>query len=274
MKYSFKNIELDLIKKPAVMGILNLTPDSFYSNSRFTADDEILREVSKMIEAGADIIDIGGESSRPGACEVSEKDEIKRIDGVIKQITSRFKCLISIDTRRAMVARTALDAGAEIVNDISGFSDPKMIDVIREYNAVAVLMHMKGFPKNMQDSPYYRDVTKEIYDFFESRISYAEDNGLKRQNIWVDPGIGFGKRLIDNLEIIRNLSNFKKTGCHVLIGLSRKSFIEEVTANTVEERLLGTCLYNLVSLQNGASIIRVHDVKEAAETIKIFESIS
>jgi len=225
-----------------------------------------------MIEDGADIIDVGGESTRPGSEPVPLEEELRRVIPVIKEIVKRTDVPISIDTYKSEVARQALDNGAVIVNDISGLRfDEKMVEVIAQYNASVVIMHIKGTPKTMQQNPCYDDVISEIYGYLSEGIERAQSYGIKQ--IIVDPGIGFGKRLVDNLEIIRRLREFKSLGYPILIGVSRKSFIGNILNLPVEERLEGTAGAVAISVWNGANIVRVHDVKEMTRVVRIVDAI-
>jgi len=273
MRYNFKNSQIDLAKTPVVMGIINATPDSFYAASRNLQRDRFLKAAEKMINEGATILDVGGESSRPGATAININEEIDRITPVIELLNREFSTILSIDTRNSLTAQVALENGAEIINDISAFRDDKMATVAAKYKAVVVLMHMQGNPTNMQDNPQYNNLIEELSDFFEGIVAFAMNQGVGSDKIWLDPGIGFGKSVADNLVIIRRLATFKKFNFPLLMGLSRKSFIGEVTGQDVESRLTGTNLYNLVSLQNGASILRVHDVAAAVETINVYQSL-
>ncbi len=273
MQYNFKNSQIDLAKVPVVMGIINATPDSFYVASRNLNRDRLLKVADKMIKEGVTILDVGGESSRPGAVAITIEEEIDRITPVIELLNREFSTVLSIDTRNSKTAQVALENGAEIVNDISAFGDDKMASIVAEYNAVVILMHMQGNPANMQDNPHYDNLIEELTGFFKGIVSLAMEKGVSSDKIWLDPGIGFGKSVADNLAIIKHLTAFKKFNLPLLMGLSRKSFIGEVTGQDIGNRLTGTNLYNLVSLQNGASILRVHDVAATVETIKIYQSL-
>uniref|UniRef100_A0A7V3ZVC4 Dihydropteroate synthase n=1 Tax=candidate division WOR-3 bacterium TaxID=2052148 RepID=A0A7V3ZVC4_UNCW3 len=271
---NFRNVTYNLKERPLIMGILNLTPDSFYDGGKFKNKKEAIAEAVKMEEEGADIIDIGGESTRPGSEPVSWKEELKRVMPVLKEVRKKIKIPISIDTYKSEVAKEALEEGAEIVNDISGLSfDKKMAEIVSRYNAYCVIMHIKGRPKTMQKRVYYRDVIKEIYDYLKEKIAYAEKMGIKREKIIIDPGIGFGKKLEHNIEIIRRLGEFKTLNLPILVGHSRKSFIGEILSLPPEERLIGSLAVAVISLLNGAHILRVHDVKATKQVVEIFCAI-
>lgn len=275
-------IKIEINKKnqrTKIMGILNVTPDSFYDGNKYF-DTEKAIERAKEILKYCDIIDIGGESSRPGADYVSEEEELRRVIPVVKKISEIIKTLnqkvkISVDTRKAKVAEEAIKNGATIINDISALRDDEnMIKVVKDYDVEVVLMHMKGNPKTMQINPFYENVIKEISDFFEERINFALSNGIKKEKIIIDPGIGFGKRLQDNLEILKNLYKFKIFGLPILIGVSRKSFIGMLTENAPpEERLEGTISAVTIGVMNGADIVRVHDPKEIYKALKVVDEI-
>ena len=270
--YRFGSKEFDFSRRTYIMGILNVTPDSFSDGGRYFTVDSAVEHAMKMIEDGADIIDVGGESTRPGSEPVPLEEELRRVIPVIKEIVKRTDVPISIDTYKSEVARQALDNGAVIVNDISGLRfDEKMVEVIAQYNASVVIMHIKGTPKTMQQNPCYDDVISEIYGYLSEGIERAQSYGIKQ--IIVDPGIGFGKRLVDNLEIIRRLREFKSLGYPILIGVSRKSFIGNILNLPVEERLEGTAGAVAISVWNGANIVRVHDVKEMTRVVRIVDAI-
>ncbi|MBN1351242.1 dihydropteroate synthase [candidate division KSB1 bacterium] len=257
------------------MGILNTTPDSFYDGGLYQNHHLAFEHALKMVENGADIIDIGGESSRPGSDPVAAEDELKRVIPVIKLIRKETDAAISIDTTKSAVAKAALDAGANIINDISALSyDPQMADVAQKSGAPVILMHIKGTPKSMQDHPFYSDVISEICSYLQSRIEYAVESGIKKSKIIIDPGIGFGKRVEDNFEIINSLTRFKNIGCPVLVGPSRKSFIGAVLNVPPRDRKAGTTAAVAVSIVNGADIIRVHDVYEMAQVAKMVDLLT
>jgi len=261
-------------REPVVMGILNVTPDSFSDGGKFFNIDDALRRVERMIEEGAQIIDVGGESTRPGAEPVPVEEEIRRVVPVIREIKKRFSVVCSVDTYKASVARMALDEGCEIVNDISGFGfDREMPGVVAEYSAGVVLMHIKGTPRDMQRDPHYEDVVSEVYRYLEERVSKALDAGIPLERIAVDPGIGFGKRLEDNLALLKNLSVFRSLGTTVLVGASRKSFIGLLTGANVQDRVPGSLAALGYAVIGGVGVVRVHDVKESVQFLKVMTSI-
>jgi len=260
------------IKNTKIMGILNLTPDSFYDGGRYTKRDDAIRRINEMVDEGADIIDVGAESSRPGSKRIDAREEIERLSIIIDDISS-YSVPFSIDTYKAEVAELALKKGFSIVNDIYGLRDERMVNVVKEYSAGVVLMHMKGDPENMQENPQYNDVLSELLKFFRTRTKELILNGIKKDQIVIDPGIGFGKNFDHNITIIRNLQSFKSLGYPILIGLSRKSFIGKILNREVEERLIGSIAAAIFSVMNGARILRVHDVKETRDAIKIIEAL-
>ena len=265
----------DSNRETLVMGILNVTPDSFSDGGLFYNTDEAVSHALQLIENGIDIIDIGGESTRPGAKKISEEEEIQRIIPVVKQIRELSpEIIISIDTTKSMVAQKAIQSGANIINDISGFSfDNKMIDVIRESKVPVIIMHMQEDPSNMQNKPVYDDLIIDISSFFKSKIKLATDAGIKKKQIILDPGIGFGKTVGDNFQLINQLNEFCKLGFPVMIGPSRKSFIGTTLNLPVDDRLEGTAAAVAVGVMNGARIVRVHDVKEIKRVVTIVEKI-
>jgi dihydropteroate synthase len=257
---------------PKVMGILNITPDSFYSGSRYNTDDEILKEATRMLEDGADILDVGGYSSRPGAKDISTEEESNRVLRVIKMISREFpKAIISVDTFRAEIAREAIvECGASIINDISGGdADINMFQVIRSLNIPYIMMHMKGDPRTMQNKPVYDDIVADILKWFGERIFKLKSAGVK--DIIIDPGFGFGKTIEHNFELLRRLGDFSIAGLPVLVGISRKSMIWKTLNIDAEEALNGTTAINAIALLNGADILRVHDVKEAVQTVLLIK---
>jgi len=256
------------------MGVINTTPDSFSDGGLYTQPEEAVQKALDLIEQGADIIDIGGESSRPGSDPVPSDEEKKRVLPIIRGLRKETDTLISIDTTKADVAEAALEEGADIINDISAFRfDPQMTDLAAKKGIPVILMHMKGTPKNMQIDPFYDNIFTEIQDFFRERISTLTAQGIREHNIILDPGIGFGKRLEDNLALINNLGFLSPLSRPVLIGVSRKSFIGTILDLPVEERLEGTIAASLLSMVNGAHILRVHDVGAVKRAVLVAERI-
>ncbi len=260
-----KNISLSL---PLIMGILNVTPDSFSDGGKYSDHSSAVDHALSLAQQGADIIDIGGESTRPGSNPVSEDEELRRVIPVIEEIHSQNPdLLISIDTTKSKVAKEAINSGATIINDISALSfDPKMAETAAELKCPVILMHIKGEPKNMQHDPYYDDVILEIYDYLRERIDFAEKIGIT--NIIIDPGIGFGKRLQDNYEIINRLEEFKGLSKPLLIGLSRKSFLGKSLELNTDERSEATLVAEFTALKKGADIIRTHEVNHLKSAIE------
>lgn len=256
------------------MGILNVTPDSFSDGGQFTSSQKAADYAIKMINEGADIIDIGGESSRPGAKPVPLDEELKRIKPVIKLIREQTDCLISIDTYKASVAEAAIDLGADIINDITSLSyDQSMANLVSTRKVPIILMHMQGSPQNMQLNPSYNNLINDLIIFFKTKIEIANKAGILDNMIIIDPGIGFGKSVEDNFEIIRELKQIKAMGYPILLGPSRKSFIGEALNLPVKDRLEGTMASITVGIINGANIVRVHDVIETKRTVLILEKL-
>lgn len=266
---------LNLGKRVHLMGVLNLTQDSFSKDGLYSHS---LREIKsyalKMVRDGADILDIGGESSRPGAKVLSAKEEIKRIIPLIKSLVKKIKVPVSVDTYKPEVAKAALDNGALIVNDITGLRSAVMAKVVARYKAGLVIMHMKGMPSNMQNNPEYKSLLVEIIEYLDSAIKRAQEAGIDKEKIIVDPGIGFGKTVEHNLEILNRLSELRVLGRPILIGTSRKSFIGKILGLKPEERLSGTISSCVLAASAGARVLRVHDVKEVKEALKIYEAIN
>lgn len=248
-------------KRPLIMGIINVTPDSFAGDGLAGHFKQAVSQAERFKEEGADILDVGGESTRPGSSPVSEEDEFQRVVPLIKEI-SRLGLPVSVDTTKARIAEEALQCGAVMVNDISALRfDARMAEVVRGAGADVILMHMRGTPQTMQENPVYENVIQDIIKFLKERVAFCEDSGIRPEEIFIDPGIGFGKTLEHNLEIIKRLSDFKSLGKPVVVGPSRKSFIGKVLDVPVEERLEGTAAVVALCVQNGADILRVHDVK-------------
>ncbi len=254
---------LDLSKRPFIMGVLNVTPDSFSDGARFLDPGRAAEKALEMEAQGADIIDIGGESTRPYSVPVAEKDELRRVLPVLEKLSGKIKIPVSIDTYKSAVAKESLLSGAEIVNDISGFAfDNRMAEVVASMNAGVILTHTRGKPAEMQKFTAYHSIVEEIISSLGQSISLALSSGIKAERIVVDPGIGFGKGTLGNLEILKKLREFTVLERPILVGTSRKSFIGSVLNRPVEDRIFGTAATVALSLANGASIVRVHDVKE------------
>jgi dihydropteroate synthase len=257
-----------------VMGVVNLTPDSFSDGGRTFHKDDAIRHVLALVDAGADLVDLGGESSRPGAAPVELAEELRRVVPVTEAVAGRIKVPIAIDTTKAEVARQAILAGAGIINDISALAaDPEMAGVAAETGAGVVLMHMRGVPATMQSDPRYDDVVAEVYDFLARRVVWAIARGIPLERIAVDPGIGFGKTIAHNLEILRNLDRFAKLGCVVVIGTSRKGFLGAITGRRVGERVVGSLVSSLAAAVGGAMVVRVHDVAAMVDAIKVWQAV-
>ena len=256
-----------------IMGVLNITPDSFSDGEEYFSADSARERFDKIIKDGADIIDVGAESSRPNAESIKEDEELRRLNPVLP-LFKNCPIPVSIDTCKSEVAKKALSSGAEILNDISALRmDTKMVNIAKDYNSFIVLMHMKGTPKTMQDNPYYDNVVKEIFDFFDERIEFCLSNNITEDKIILDPGIGFGKRQIDNLNILNNLEEFTSLGFPVLIGVSRKSFIGNITGQPPKERLCGSIAALIYSYLHGVGIFRVHDVRETKDALDVISSL-
>jgi len=268
---------LSMKEKTLIMGILNVTPDSFYDGGKYDVMEKAIERAYEMEKEGADIIDIGGESTRPGADAVPIEEEMKRVIPVIEEIADKIKIPISIDTYKARVAEMAIEKGAGMVNDITALrGDEKMAKVIAEYNVPVCIMHMKGTPKTMQKNVHYKDVMKDIIKFLHQQAKYAISQGIEEENIILDPGIGFGKRtgnIEDNCEIIARLKELKSLGFPVLVGISRKTFIGNICNAPPEERLEGSLGAEAIAIANGADILRVHDIKEAKRMTLVVNKI-
>lgn len=265
---------LNYEKRTLIMGIVNVTPDSFSDGGHFLDPEIAIKHGIELASEGADILDIGGESTRPQSECVSEEKEIKRVIPVIEGLASEVGIPISIDTCKSRVAQSAIKAGACIVNDISAMRfDPKIADVAAEYKTPVILMHMLGTPKNMQKNPVYEDVMGEIAQFLKERLDFAQSKGILKDRIIVDPGIGFGKTLEHNYEIMRNLKELKELGFPILMGTSRKSFIGKTLNLDVDDRLEGSLATVTMSIMNGADIVRVHDVLKSKRAAQMTDAI-
>ncbi|WP_377111685.1 dihydropteroate synthase [Pseudoalteromonas sp. M58] len=259
--------------EPVIMGIVNVTPDSFSDGGQFLNTTAALSHAMQLLDDGATILDIGGESTRPGAPDVSLEDELKRVIPIIKAIREQSDCVISIDTSKAEVMRQAIQAGADIVNDVRALQEPGAIDVVAQFPEVAVcLMHMQGQPRSMQHAPHYNDLAGEINDFFSQRIAACEAAGIKQSQLILDPGFGFGKTLKHNYQILAQFNDYAKLGLPLLAGLSRKSMIGKLLNRDTDDRLAGSLAGALIAAQNGAHIIRVHDVKETADVLGVYQA--
>lgn len=260
--------------KPQIMGILNVTPDSFSDGGRFVSSNSMVKQIKRMLSDGVDIIDVGGESTRPFAEPVSEADELQRVIPAIEAIREFTDIPISVDTTKAEVARQALKAGANMVNDISALkNDPAMAEVIKGYAGAVIIMHMQGTPADMQVSPRYDDVVEEICSFFRERVIFMEGVGIDRKRIIIDPGIGFGKTCEHNLAILAGIRKFKQLGHPVLIGHSRKSFLKELCSLPVAERDCPTAVISALLMGGGVDILRVHDVSLNIQAVSLAERI-
>jgi dihydropteroate synthase len=269
--YHFGKKVYDLSSRTFVMGVLNVTPDSFSDGGKFLDLNAAAAHAKKMVDEGADFIDVGGQSTRPGAEEVSLDEELKRVIPVIKKLKDEINVPVSVDTYRSEVADNALTEGAFVVNDISGFNfDKNMLKVIAKHKATGIAMHIKGTPKDMQKNPEYEDVTKEVVSYFEDIIWRANVENITQ--LILDPGIGFGKNVEHNLTLLKNLNELKRLDCPVMVGVSRKSMINKIGAGgETDDRIEGTVTLNTISILNGAQIIRVHDVKAGVRTAKIVD---
>jgi dihydropteroate synthase len=259
---------------PRVMGVVNVTPDSFSDGGRSRTLDDVLAHALGLVADGADLIDIGGESSRPGARPVADEEELRRVIPAVEALAPSVAVPISVDTTKAEVARQALRAGASVINDITALrGDPELAQVVRESEAGVVLMHMQGAPATMQADPRYDDVVTEVYDFLAERVAWVESQGILRTQIAVDPGIGFGKTFAHNLELLRNLGRFANLGCAVVVGTSRKGFLGTLTGRPVADRAAASVASSLAACTLGASVVRVHDVAPMVDAIKVWTAV-
>lgn len=257
-----------------VMGILNVTPDSFSDGGQFTHFDSALKQVEKMIDNNVDIIDIGGESTRPGAVDVSVQDEIVRVIPLLKAIKSRFDINVSIDTSKAEVMGEAITYGADMINDVRALQNTGCLEVVAQSDIAVCLMHMQGMPRTMQENPEYNDIIEDILEFFRQRIDCCERSGINKERLVLDPGFGFGKTVAHNYEVLAKFAQFKTLGLPVLAGVSRKSMIGNLLNRDVNERLAGSLAAAIVAVQQGANIIRVHDVQESVDALNILKAVT
>lgn len=254
---------------PQVMGILNVTPDSFSDGGKHNSTQAAVEQALKMVEAGASIIDIGGESTRPGAPDVSAEEEVARVVPVIEALRPVTEAVLSVDTSKAVVMRGALAAGADMINDVRALQEPGCRDVVAEYQAPVCLMHMQGQPRTMQSDPHYDDLFKEIDSFFQEQIYACINAGIGKDKILLDPGFGFGKTLTHNYQLLQRLEYFHHFDMPLLVGMSRKSMIGSVTDRQVDQRLAGSLAVATIAALKGAQIIRVHDVSETLDAVKV-----
>jgi len=264
---------LNFRKIPNIMGVLNLTPDSFSDGGKFNKKNRGVGYAYNLFLLGADIVDVGGESTRPGSKPVNQKEEWKRIEKIIKNIDKKVP--LSLDTRKSEIMSKGIKIGIKIINDVSGLSyDTKTIDVLKKNKIPFVIQHSQGTPENMQKNPVYKNELLDIYDFFEAKIEFLRSKGIKHKNIMIDPGIGFGKNLKHNMNLIRNVSIFHTLGFPILLGLSRKKFIKDLSGkNDTKERVGGTIASSLYSMMQGVQVLRIHDVNELMQSIKVFKQL-
>lgn len=262
------------LNKVQVMGILNVTPDSFSDGGKFNSFNNALKQVESMITDGVDIIDIGGESTRPGAIDVNVQDEMSRVIPLLKAIKSRFDISVSIDTSKAEVMSEAITYGADMINDVRALQNKGCIDVVAQSEVAVCLMHMQGMPRSMQENPQYNHIINDILNFFKERIHCCEQKGIKKNRLVLDPGFGFGKTLAHNYEVLAQFSQFKTLGLPVLAGISRKSMIGNLLNRKVDQRLAGSLTAGIVAIQQGAEIIRVHDVQETVDAVKTLKAVA
>ena len=277
MQINYKNFQgsdrlLDL-SSPKIMGILNFTPDSFSDSGQFFTLDKALFQVEKMLNNGADIIDIGGESTRPNAEIVTLEQELERVVPLVEAVRKRFDCLISVDSSKAEVFRQSALVGADILNDIRALQEPNALETAVELGLPVCLMHMQGTPQNMQQHPEYDDVVEEVADFLNQRIFACTMVGIPKEHIILDVGFGFGKTVQHNYQLLKHLNTFVASGYPVLAGLSRKSMIGNVVNKPVDQRVAGSIAGALLAVQNGAKIVRVHDVAETADALKVWQAM-
>jgi dihydropteroate synthase len=261
------------LETPQVMGILNVTPDSFSDGGKFKHHCDALEQVEYMIDNGATIIDIGGESTRPGAKDVSVDEELNRVIPVLNAIKENFDIIVSVDTSKSEVMFESLKAGAGIINDVRALQNPECLSVLAKADVPICLMHMQGMPRTMQENPKYDDVINDIIMFFKDRIAICEQAGINRDRLLIDPGFGFGKTLEQNYQLLAHLRDFEQLNLPIFVGTSRKSMIGNLLNRPVDERLAGSLATALIAAQNGAKIIRVHDVKETVDALKTLHAV-
>ena len=259
-----------LSTKTAIMGIVNVTPDSFSDGGKYQQYDAAMQHIESLILAGADLIDIGAESTRPGSKAITAAEEIDRLHAVVSAFKFKFDVMLSIDTKKAAVADVMLDLGADVINDVSGATSLEMQEVIKKHQAAVIIMHMQQTPATMQDNPEYSDVVADIKGFFDKQIRALKQKGIT--DIVIDPGIGFGKTLEHNIALLKQLSDFKSLNKPILVGTSKKSFISAITNEPANERFEGSVISNFLALQKGANMIRVHDVSSAKKIVQLYKA--
>jgi dihydropteroate synthase len=275
MIWSFRDRSVTIVSRPLVMGIVNVTPDSFSDVGRFASTDAAADHALRLAAEGADVLDVGGESSRPGSRRISLEEELDRVIPVIRRVAAETGVPISVDTTKAEVARQAIEAGAAIVNDITaGLGDPNMIEVVRQSGAGFVLMHMRGTPETMQQDPTYDDVTRTVRDFLQARLQACLEAGVRAERLAIDPGIGFGKTYDHNLTLLRELVELSRLGRPVVLGVSRKGFLKQITARPVEERMAGSLAAGCYcAVVGSAHVLRVHDVAATVDAVRVIGAI-
>jgi dihydropteroate synthase len=270
-KKNFAN--LNFLQTPNIMGVLNLTPDSFSDGGKFNTKNKALKHALEMFESGAKIVDVGGESTRPGSKSIDQYLEWKRIEKILKALKKKIP--ISLDTRKAEIMKRGINLNVKIINDVSGLSyDPESINILKRYKIPFVIQHSQGLPENMQNNPNYKNVLLDIFDFFENKIKFLRSIGINHNNIIIDPGIGFGKNLKHNMTLFRNISIFHSLGFPILVGNSRKKFIKEISGrNDTNSRIGGTVASSIYLMMQGVQILRTHDVNEVLQSVKIFKEL-
>ena len=270
-KKNFAN--LNFLQTPNIMGILNLTPDSFSDGGKFNTKNKALKHALEMFESGAKIVDVGGESTRPGSKSIDQNLEWKRIEKILKALKKKIP--ISLDTRKAEIMKRGINLNVKIINDVSGLSyDPESINILKRYKIPFVIQHSQGLPENMQNNPNYKNILLDIFDFFENKIKFLRSIGINHNNIIIDPGIGFGKNLKHNMTLFRNISIFHSLGFPILVGNSRKKFIKEISGrNDTNSRIGGTVASSIYLMMQGVQILRTHDVNEVLQGVKIFKEL-
>ena len=270
-KKNFAN--LNFLQTPNIMGVLNLTPDSFSDGGKFNTKNKALKHALEMFESGAKIVDVGGESTRPGSKSIDQNLEWKRIEKILKALKKKIP--ISLDTRKAEIMKRGINLNVKIINDVSGLSyDPESINILKRYKIPFVIQHSQGLPENMQNNPNYKNILLDIFDFFENKIKFLRSIGINHNNIIIDPGIGFGKNLKHNMTLFRNISIFHSLGFPILVGNSRKKFIKEISGrNDTNSRIGGTVASSIYLMMQGVQILRTHDVNEVLQGVKIFKKL-